>query len=119
KQAAKQLARYHAANDYAVAWVVQQSLGGHAIPIDQNALRVLRRLGILEEDENDLESLRSSLEHQVPKARATDFVDLVSALAAEHCWEDEPACPTCPLVKVCPTGMEMKVSAVSTSKKPR
>src|SRR6266404_5830728 len=29
KQAAKQLSRYQAANDYAVAWVVQKSLGGH------------------------------------------------------------------------------------------
>src|SRR5439155_10868311 len=29
KEAAKQLATYQAANDYVVAWVVQQSLGGH------------------------------------------------------------------------------------------
>src|SRR5215467_9522331 len=34
KQAAKQLARYQAANDYAVSWVVQQTLEGHAIPLD-------------------------------------------------------------------------------------
>src|ERR1700677_5081531 len=33
KQGAKQLARYTAANDYATAWVVQQRLGGHAIPL--------------------------------------------------------------------------------------
>ena len=48
KQAAKQLARYQAANDYAVAWVMQQALGGHAIPLDGAALRVLRRLGVIE-----------------------------------------------------------------------
>ncbi|MBI3408055.1 MAG: endonuclease [Planctomycetes bacterium] len=119
KQAAKQLARYHAANDYAVAWVVQQSLGGHAIPLDGQTLRVLRRLGILEEDETDLEALRASLEHQIPKARGTDFVDLISALAAEHCWEDDPSCPACPLHKTCPTGIEMKAPAVAASKKPR
>src|SRR5262249_27419821 len=46
KQAAKQLSRYQAANDYAVAWVIQQSLGGHAIPLDTPSLRVLRRLGL-------------------------------------------------------------------------
>src|SRR5688572_4739496 len=34
KPAAKQLARYQAANDYAVAWVTQKSLGGHALPLD-------------------------------------------------------------------------------------
>src|SRR5262249_2549830 len=50
KQAAKQLARYQAANDYAVAWVVQQSLSGHAIPLDNPSLRVLRRLGLLDHD---------------------------------------------------------------------
>ena len=38
KQAAKQLARYQAANDYVVAWVVQHSLGGHAL--------ALRRVGL-------------------------------------------------------------------------
>src|SRR5258707_2304039 len=56
KQAAKQLSRYQAANDYAVAWVIQHSLGGHAIPLDGSALRVLRRMGIIE-DQNDLEAL--------------------------------------------------------------
>src|SRR5437868_191281 len=49
KQAAKQLARYQAANDYAVAWVIQHSLGGHAVPLDAPALRALRRLGLIEE----------------------------------------------------------------------
>src|SRR6185295_12177319 len=29
KQASKQLMRFQAANDYAVSWVMQQSLGGH------------------------------------------------------------------------------------------
>lgn len=120
KQAAKQLARYQAANDYAVAWVVQQSLGGHSIPLDENALRVLRRLGLIEDGENDLEALRASLEHQVPKARGTEFVDLISAVAVEHCWEEDPACPMCPLHKRCPTGMDMKAASVSAStKKPR
>ena len=35
KQAAKQIGRYQAADDYTVAWVTQQSLGGHAIPVDR------------------------------------------------------------------------------------
>jgi endonuclease-3 len=110
KQAAKQLARFQAANDYAVAWVVQKSLGGHAIPLDAAALRVLRRLGLLE-DGQDLEALRASLEHQIPKLKGGDFVDLISKLAEDHCWENDPACPACPLHKTCPTGIEMKVAA--------
>jgi endonuclease III len=117
KQAAKQLARYQAANDYAVAWVVQKSLGGHAIPLDEAALRVLRRLRLLEESGHDLEALRTSLEHQIPKLKGADFVDLISVIADEHCWETDPACPACPLHKSCPTGIEMKMAAMPASKR--
>ena len=118
KQASKQLARYQAANDYAVAWVMQQSLGAHSIPLDSSAQRVLKRMGVLEE-EDDTEALRASIEQQVPKAKGLLFVDLVSALADAYCAEDDPACLRCPLRTVCPTGQEAKVPVAATSKKPR
>jgi endonuclease-3 len=120
KQAAKQLANYQAANDYAVSWVVQHSLGGHAIPLDEAALRVLRRLGILEEA-GSLETLRASMEHQVPKARGSVFVDLISELAEEYCTPDEPLCAACPLSSACCAAASfVKATPVSTaSKKPR
>jgi endonuclease-3 len=119
KQAAKQLAHYQAANDYAVAWVVQHSLGGHAIPLDAAALRVLRRLGILEEA-GALEALRASLEHQVPKARGTLFVDLVSELAEAYCTPEDPDCAGCPLSNSCVTAAALpKTAAMTASKKPR
>jgi endonuclease-3 len=108
KQAAKQLARYQAANDYAVAWVIQQSLGGHSIPLDGPSLRVLRRLGLLEGDSADLEALRASLEHQIPKAKGAQFIDLISAVAEEFCWEDGPACPSCPFASSCPSRQDAK-----------
>jgi endonuclease-3 len=117
KQASKQMSRYQAANDYAVAWVMQQSLGGHAIPLDSSALRVLKRMGLVEND-GDFESLRASVEHQVPKAKASAFVDLISELADAHCHEDDPACSRCPLRSACPTGLEAK-APVASSKKPR
>jgi endonuclease III len=93
KQAAKQLSRYQAANDYAVSWVVQQSLGGHAIPLDPPALRVLRRLGVIDSEHDDLESVRASLEHLVPKARGPLFVEILSAMAHDRKWEDDPRSP--------------------------
>ncbi len=101
KQAAKQLQRYQAANDYSVAWVIQQSLGGHAIPVDAPTLRCLGRLGVIENEEQDPEVLRASLEHQVPKARGVQFNDLVSELAEEYCYEADPACPGCPMAGAC------------------
>ena len=119
KLAAKTLSRYQAANDYTVAWVVQQTLDGHAIPIDSVSLRVLRRLGLLE-DQTDMESMRGSMEHQVPKAKGSHFVDLISELAESRCWQDDPGCFECPLRTACPTGQAAKATATTaTSKKPR
>ncbi len=108
KEAAKQLARYQAANEYVVAWVVQQSLGGHAIPLDLPTLRAARRLGLIDGDPDDLEAARASLEHLVPKAKGPLFCDLISNVAADACWEDEPHCSGCPLVGDCPTGQEQE-----------
>src|SRR5437667_9180944 len=104
KQAAKQLSRFQAANDYAVSWVVQQSLGGHAIPLDAPTLRVLRRLGLIDEDQDDVEVIRASLEHQVPKSKAALFCDLISYIADKVCWEDTPDCAACPLAPDCTPG---------------
>ena len=104
KQAAKQLSRYQAANDYVSAWVVQRSLGGHAIPLDAPTLRCARRLGLLESTDEGREAARASLEHLIPKAKGPQFTDLISTVAGEHCWEDDPNCSGCPLSQECPTG---------------
>jgi endonuclease-3 len=117
KQAAKTLSRYQAANDYAVAWVTQARLGGHAIPLDSPSLRTLRRLHLIEEDEHNLESIRASLEHQIPKAKGVQFVDSISSLALEMCGESDPTCPKCPLKTSCPTGADYK--RPPATKKPR
>jgi endonuclease III len=103
KQAAKQVGRYQAADDYTVAWVTQQALGGHAIPVDAPTLRVSRRLGLLEGEADD-EAARASLEHQVPKARGPLFGDLISLVARDYCWEEDPNCAACPLRGECLTG---------------
>ena len=119
KQAAKQLARYQRANDYGVAWVVQQSLGGHAIPLDGPTLRVLRRVGLVGEEGEDLEALRASLEHQIPKARGPQFADAISEVAQEYCWKDDPQCPHCPLVEYCATAQELRASGELSTRKSR
>src|SRR5579884_118425 len=80
KQAAKKLARYQAANEYSVSWVVQRSLGGHAIPLDPPTLRCARRLGLIDSEQDEAEA-RASLEHIIPKAKGPAFTDVVSAVA--------------------------------------
>jgi endonuclease-3 len=106
KQAAKQLARFQAANDYAVSWVVQRTLGGHSIPLDTPTTRALRRLTLIDGEDGNTEALQASLEHLIPKSRGPLFSDLISALADKVCWEDSPNCAGCPLVSDCPTGQE-------------
>jgi endonuclease III len=118
KVAAKRLARFQAANDYTVSFVVQHSLGGHAMPLDEPSLRVLRRLGLLEEG-SDMEALRSSMEHQVPKAKGSLFVDLISIVADGHCFAETPTCTGCPMSNCCPSAVFTKAPAVAASKKPR
>ncbi len=107
KDAAKQLARYQATNDYLGAWVMQRSLGGHAIPLDAPTLRCARRLGLLDGSQDDCETARASLEHLVPKAKGSHFTDVLSDLAAETCWVDAPNCSACPMSPECPTAQEV------------
>jgi endonuclease-3 len=93
KQAAKQLSRYQAANDYVVAWVTQQSLGGHAIPLDSATVSVLRRIGLLDTESEDMETLRASVEHLIPKARGPLFVELITAMAHDEDLEETNIVP--------------------------
>ena len=94
KQAAKQLSRYQASSDYVVAWVIQHSLGGHAIPIDEPCARVLRHLGLLEHEEEATDFVRASLEHLVPKSRGPLFVEIMTAMAHDPNVIGREAAPT-------------------------
>jgi endonuclease-3 len=99
KEALKVLQTYDAfASDYVTATVIQQALGGHAIPIDKPAQRVLERVGV---SDCEIPALRSMLERAVPKNRGTEFLDLIEDLANDTCLETDPECPRCELRKIC------------------
>jgi endonuclease III len=109
KEALKVLHPYEAfSSDYVTATVIQQALGGHAIPIDSATRRALDRLGIAD---SDLPSLRSILEHAVPKNRGVEFLELLEELAHDTCVEPGPDCPRCELRKMCPTALARKHEA--------
>lgn len=112
RQAAKQAARLETMHDFAVAWVVQRRLGGHAMPLDGPTLRVLRRLAVVDTGEPEsLEALRGTVEHVVPKARGPELTDLLSVHAKELCTEAAPDCPHCPLKAECPAGQQFIAAA--------
>ncbi len=121
KQAAKQLARYKdkGVTDFVVAWVTQRSLGGHAVPLDEPTLRVLRRLGVIEEEFEDLEAVRGSVEHYIPKAKGYEFTEELIQHAAAICTEHNPQCAVCPLRSDCPTGQERLAKKPEPKPKPK
>ena len=115
KTASKKLGRYQAANDYIVSWVMQRSLEGHAIPVDAPTLRCTRRLGLIE-NEQDESDARATLEHLVPKAKGGLFTEGISTIAGEYCWEDQPQCSNCPLSGDCIHAQEQGLDGVTTSR---
>ncbi len=90
-------------SDYVLATVVQQGLGGHALPVDVPIRRGLARLGVVKETD-DPHEVRSHMERAVPKNRGTEFVDLMEELTHDTCVAGPPDCPRCDLRKICPTG---------------
>ena len=68
KDAIKSLQEYEAlGSDYVLATVIQQALGGHAIPVDEPARRVLERLGHRRRPRPTIPALRAVLERAVPE----------------------------------------------------
>ncbi len=118
KQAAQLLARYEAASEHTVAWVVQHCLDGHSLPLDEPTRRTAGRLGFIDAENKDRSHAQSSLEHLVPKAKGKEFIELIKHVAHEHCWEEEPDCAGCPLQAECPTGQTQPATS-SRSRKPR
>jgi endonuclease III len=109
KEALKVLHGFEAfSSDYVTATVIQQALGGHAIPVDSETRRALERLGI---HEPDVHALRSVLERAVPKNRGLEFVELLEELAHDTCVPGDPDCPRCELRKICPFAQARKQAA--------
>ncbi|MDB5350294.1 MAG: putative endoIII-related endonuclease [Planctomycetota bacterium] len=116
KESIKSLQEYEAmGGDYVLATVIQQALGGHAMPVDEPILRGLRRLGVIDEGA-DAASVRSLLERAVPKNRGVEFVDLMEELTHDTCVAGPPDCFRCELKKICPTGQARLTSEKAAAK---
>ena len=121
KQAGKQISRYQDVNDFIVAWVTQQALAGHALPLDAASMRVLARLGLIdagESTEENREELRATLENLIPKAKGAIFTETISLLARDVCFEEDPACPNCVLKADCPFGQQ-QIASLEAVEQPR
>lgn len=117
KQAAQLLSRYQAATDFIVSWVIQHSLGGHAIPLDEPTIRTAARLGFIDPEHSEKSSAQSSLEHLVPKAKGPQFTEVIKHIGTDFCFDQEPDCPACPLSSSCPTAQAVPRATVGGERK--
>src|SRR3954451_18820442 len=78
-QAAKHLEKYNGTTGFAVAYVTQYALGGHAIPLNRGALITLHTVGVISDDEYAKEVV-PGLERAVPKNKGAEVGSLLHQL---------------------------------------
>jgi hypothetical protein len=81
-QAAKTLQKYNGTTPFAVAYVTQHALGGHAIPLNRGALITLHAVGVISDDEL-AKSTVPGLERAVPKNKGVEVASLLHQLGVE------------------------------------
>lgn len=110
KQAQKQLERYRGSSSFMVAHVLRHSMDGHAMPIDNDVLRCLKRLELVEADA-DLESAQTTMENLIPKNKGIAVAEALTMVAQDYCFAVHPKCPACSMHEVCPSAVLKKSSS--------
>ena len=81
-QAAKHLQKYNGTTPFAVAYVTQNALGGHAIPLNRGTLITLHTVGVISDDEFK-QGVVPGLERTVPKNKGAEVGSLLHQLGVE------------------------------------
>jgi hypothetical protein len=81
-KAEKDLEKVNGASPFVRAYVTQNALGGHSIPISKGAVDVLYAVGIINETEAD-KGIVPGLERAIPKNKGVEFGSLLQQLAAD------------------------------------
>ncbi|MCL1926329.1 MAG: endonuclease III [Syntrophorhabdaceae bacterium] len=81
------------------------SFGFPAFPVDTHVFRVVKRLGLVPPSASPAKAALL-LEPHIPEgAHVSTHLNIIQ-LGREICRPRNPLCPSCPLLKVCPTGAE-------------
>ena len=81
-QTVKQLTKYNGTTSYTVAFVTQNALGGHAIPINRGLLESMRVVGVISDNEAAKGTV-PGLERAVPKSKGVEVATLLHQLGVE------------------------------------
>lgn len=81
--AVKKLQRYQGVTPFAVSYVTQHALGGHAIGVDRGALDTLYVIGIITEAEAK-QGRVPGMERAIPKTKGVEFASLLHQLGADY-----------------------------------
>ena len=81
-QAVKQLKKYNGASSFTVAYVTQNALGGHSIPVNRGLLQTMLSVGVISESEAAKNTV-PGLERAVPKSRGCETGSLLHQLGVE------------------------------------
>lgn len=79
----KQLERLNGVTDFSLAFVVQNGLGGHAIPVSRAAFDALRVVGIISDDEAAKRKV-PGMERAIAKSKGVEFGALLHQLGADY-----------------------------------
>jgi endonuclease-3 len=81
-QTVKQMDKYNGTTRYTVAFVTQNALGGHAIPINLGLLESMRVVGVISDNEAKKGSV-PGLERAVPKSKGVELGTILHQLGVE------------------------------------
>jgi endonuclease III len=82
-KAIKQLEKYEGMTPFVVAYITQSALGGHSIPVDEGALRVLTVLDVITAAEAKKKQV-PGMERAISKSKGIEFGSLLHQLAAAY-----------------------------------
>jgi endonuclease-3 len=81
-KAIKELEKFPSVTPFALAYVTQAALGGHAIPLDKGTLDALKVLDLVAEKDYEKGHV-PGLERSVPKNKGAEFASLLHQLGAD------------------------------------
>ncbi|MEX0866995.1 MAG: hypothetical protein WD030_06515 [Pirellulales bacterium] len=115
--ATKKLEKIDGATPFTVAFVTQNGLGGHAIPVNKGALDALYVIGVIDEKEHAAANV-PGLERAIPKNKGMEFGSLLHQLGVEYARSPYSPSTRKILIAIEPTAKDRLPKRASTKKAP-